>query len=200
MQCSQHLDFPPFFPSFRRHRSSIDHLKFRLDLTLPTLPSAPVWASLPTPPMSGSPPPDQPLDPQQIAGRRRKRSESLPPATTGVVSAYPTSPQQGLPAYGLPSTSDQPSYLPQQGPASTSAYPAPPPTAMAYAAGPAIAVPATSPTDSRYPGGQVSPRTARKTKAHVASACINCKKKHLRCDNARPCRRCVQSGKEVCFF
>ncbi|PYH82279.1 hypothetical protein BO82DRAFT_64943 [Aspergillus uvarum CBS 121591] len=38
----------------------------------------------------------------------------------------------------------------------------------------------------------------RRTKAHVASACVNCKKKHLGCDPARPCRRCVLSGKEVC--
>lgn len=37
----------------------------------------------------------------------------------------------------------------------------------------------------------------RKPQAQVASACVNCKKKHLRCDNRRPCRRCMQSGKEV---
>src|SRR5436305_303823 len=45
--------------------------------------------------------------------------------------------------------------------------------------------------------GDISPRATRKTKAHVASACVNCKKKHLRCDDSRPCRSCVQSGKEV---
>ncbi|KAL4925108.1 putative C6 transcription factor [Aspergillus undulatus] len=38
-------------------------------------------------------------------------------------------------------------------------------------------------------------KTTRRTKAHVASACVNCKKKHLGCDPARPCRRCVLSGK-----
>ncbi|KAL4746910.1 hypothetical protein BDW72DRAFT_197214 [Aspergillus terricola var. indicus] len=38
-------------------------------------------------------------------------------------------------------------------------------------------------------------KTVRRTKAHVASACVNCKKKHLGCDPARPCRRCVLSGK-----
>ncbi|RHZ47593.1 putative C6 transcription factor [Aspergillus thermomutatus] len=41
------------------------------------------------------------------------------------------------------------------------------------------------------------PKGTRRTKAHVASACVNCKKKHLGCDSARPCRRCVLSGKEV---
>ncbi|KAF7133723.1 hypothetical protein CNMCM5793_005077 [Aspergillus hiratsukae] len=41
------------------------------------------------------------------------------------------------------------------------------------------------------------PKGTRRTKAHVASACVNCKKKHLGCDPARPCRRCVLSGKEA---
>ncbi|KAH8700808.1 hypothetical protein BGW36DRAFT_357452 [Talaromyces proteolyticus] len=39
------------------------------------------------------------------------------------------------------------------------------------------------------------PRSTRRAKAHVASACVNCKRKHLGCDSARPCRRCVLSGK-----
>lgn len=43
-------------------------------------------------------------------------------------------------------------------------------------------------------------KTTRRTKAHVASACVNCKKKHLGCDPARPCRRCVLSGKAVSPF
>jgi hypothetical protein len=38
----------------------------------------------------------------------------------------------------------------------------------------------------------------RKAKAHVASACINCKRAHLSCDVSRPCTRCVSSGKQVC--
>lgn len=43
------------------------------------------------------------------------------------------------------------------------------------------------------------PRSTRRAKAHVASACVNCKRKHLGCDSARPCRRCVLSGKAVCL-
>lgn len=43
-------------------------------------------------------------------------------------------------------------------------------------------------------------RPTRRTKAHVASACVNCKKKHLGCDSARPCRRCVLAGKAVGRF
>ena len=40
------------------------------------------------------------------------------------------------------------------------------------------------------------PKTQRKTKGHVASACVPCKRAHLRCDPIRPCSRCVTGGKE----
>ena len=41
------------------------------------------------------------------------------------------------------------------------------------------------------------PGIARRAKAHVPSACVNCKKKHLACETRRPCNRCVLNGKEV---
>lgn len=41
-----------------------------------------------------------------------------------------------------------------------------------------------------------SPKQQRKTKGHVASACVPCKKAHLRCDAQRPCSRCVSNGKK----
>lgn len=47
-------------------------------------------------------------------------------------------------------------------------------------------------------GQPSSARGGRKAKAHVASACINCKRAHLSCDISRPCARCVASGKQVC--
>lgn len=40
------------------------------------------------------------------------------------------------------------------------------------------------------------PPLARRAKTHVASACVNCKKAHLACDNVRPCPRCVGLGKQ----
>ena len=46
-------------------------------------------------------------------------------------------------------------------------------------------------------GSSSSTRTGRKSKAHVASACVNCKRAHLSCDVQRPCARCVASGKQV---
>jgi len=42
-----------------------------------------------------------------------------------------------------------------------------------------------------------SPGVARRAKAHVPSACVNCKRKHLACETRRPCNRCLQAGKEV---
>lgn len=41
-----------------------------------------------------------------------------------------------------------------------------------------------------------SPKSQRKTKGHVASACVPCKRAHLRCDAQRPCSRCITNGKE----
>jgi len=59
----------------------------------------------------------------------------------------------------------------------------------------------TSPKDS--PEGQHltsgAPGVARRAKAHVPSACVNCKRKHLACETKRPCNRCIQTGKEVCM-
>ncbi|KAM4056925.1 hypothetical protein HRG_003783 [Hirsutella rhossiliensis] len=44
------------------------------------------------------------------------------------------------------------------------------------------------------------PKSQRKTKGHVASACVPCKRAHLRADQLataqRPCSRCLSNGKE----
>ncbi|CAO1621351.1 unnamed protein product [Parajaminaea phylloscopi] len=42
-------------------------------------------------------------------------------------------------------------------------------------------------------GAESSSRKA--AKAHVSSACLNCKRAHLACDAERPCRRCTKLGK-----
>ena len=42
-----------------------------------------------------------------------------------------------------------------------------------------------------------APGVARRAKAHVPSACVNCKRKHLACETKRPCNRCISTGKEV---
>ncbi|KAF2739963.1 hypothetical protein EJ04DRAFT_261451 [Polyplosphaeria fusca] len=75
-------------------------------------------------------------------------------------------------AYGYPSAGAPP-YIGSQGPG-----PQAQPTAI-------IAPPPSRPN-----------KPARRTKAHVASACVNCKRAHLSCDVQRPCGRCVASGKQ----
>ncbi|KAJ5423198.1 hypothetical protein N7491_008414 [Penicillium cf. griseofulvum] len=67
-----------------------------------------------------------------------------------------------------------------------------------YAGSPLLGAPARPPStlDPTHPRGRsLAQKSTRRTKAHVASACVNCKKKHLGCDPARPCRRCVLAGK-----
>lgn len=197
MQHSRPPNVPPLFPSFQRHRSSIDQSKFRIDLVLPKPIAAPVWASLPTPPMSGSPPPEPPLEPQQIAGQRRKRSET-PPTTIPPVTTSPET-QLGATsgiAIARARTNQPGGEVPLQAAPYSSSFP-PAPQQLSYGAGTSMGAITATQVEPRFPLGQVSPRTTRKAKAHVASACVNCKKKHLRCDTARPCHRCVQSGKEV---
>ncbi|PHH87254.1 hypothetical protein CDD83_9120 [Cordyceps sp. RAO-2017] len=55
-------------------------------------------------------------------------------------------------------------------------------------------------TTSRTPASENQsyspPKSQRKTKGHVASACVPCKRAHLRCDAQRPCSRCLSNGKE----
>ncbi|CAH1755819.1 9483_t:CDS:2 [Entrophospora sp. SA101] len=43
--------------------------------------------------------------------------------------------------------------------------------------------------------GTTTATLKRTNKTHVPSACINCKRAHLACDVARPCKRCVALGK-----
>jgi hypothetical protein len=61
-----------------------------------------------------------------------------------------------------------------------------------------VAIPgATTSKPANQESPQGSTKTGRKSKAHVASACFNCKRAHLSCDDQRPCARCVASGKQV---
>ncbi|ETI20805.1 hypothetical protein G647_07147 [Cladophialophora carrionii CBS 160.54] len=144
--------------------------------------------------MSGSPPPERPAEPPQIAGRRRKRSHT-PPVTTTATTLAPITPldtSAARPATLLRGGETLGELAVQHDPYALN-YPPPPTT---YQAASTLLSSSTSVQDSRFALSPISPRTTRKPKAHVASACVNCKRKHLRCDASRPCRRCVQSGKE----
>ncbi|PWN47030.1 hypothetical protein IE53DRAFT_275251 [Violaceomyces palustris] len=45
------------------------------------------------------------------------------------------------------------------------------------------------------PSEENVPVPRKVAKAHVPSACLNCKRAHLACDVGRPCRRCINLGK-----
>ncbi|PWY89827.1 hypothetical protein BO70DRAFT_129626 [Aspergillus heteromorphus CBS 117.55] len=168
--------------------------------------------------MSGSVPGEDPLDTAGTA-RRSAHHEILQPVTTVAAATASTSVSAGLAGPVLPpgsagvaATHDavvqrmvsapgdetlrqtfgiSDSFPSSRLPPSLTAQGISQPAASAYAQ-PSFG---TSP-----PGTTARPlpqKPTRRTKAHVASACVNCKKKHLGCDPARPCRRCVLSGKEA---
>jgi hypothetical protein len=199
MKSTRFPELPSFDSSFSKHRSRLYPPKLALELSLSKTTPAPNWAPLPSPPMSGSPSPEDPPEPPQLAGHRRKRSSSTPPtgaADTAPVSQTPTEQDSGrrratqqTEALELATTAvTAPAYPPSYPPAQSFGY---------GPGGPSIINAAATTLETQLGSGDGAPRATRKTKAHVASACVNCKKKHLRCDTTRPCRRCVQSGKEV---
>lgn len=171
--------------------------------------------------MSDSVPAEDPLE--TSANVRRLGHPELPQPVTTVAPSSASSTAATISAGGAPG-----SLLASGSPATTTTAHESPLHRVASTSGddpsrPAFGVADTF-TASRLPpslGGQVPPysqttfgtaaspgtsargipqKPTRRTKAHVASACVNCKKKHLGCDPARPCRRCVLSGKEVSSF
>lgn len=195
---------PTTHPSFSKHRYSQDYPSFPLKLNLPTPTPVPVWASLPSPPMSGTPSPDPSSNLPQLAGQRRKREDTPPSTTQEVPQSAATSlnisplVEQTAQRYGGPSSAGRASEPTSMPPPLTMTWDQP--AGYQSSGGTAYTQYAAVPPLVTRPQ-QISPRATRKTKAHVASACVNCKRKHLRCDETRPCRRCVQGGKEVfCFI
>ncbi|CAI6239382.1 unnamed protein product [Periconia digitata] len=179
--------------------------------------------SYPSPPMSDSHSPArrsaQIVDPERhpfppplheprkmigIAPPPQHAPSLLDPRSSGLGQGHP----QHRPLYQADSQprTQPPQYQPpRRYEASYGGYPA----AQNYAYGyPAPEVPSYLGAQGVGPGPQVQPaamltpqsvrqsKPARRTKAHVASACVNCKKAHLSCDVQRPCGRCVASGKQ----
>ena len=182
-----------------RHHHSVrppGSLKRKLGQTIPI--SRQERVTYPSPPMSAPPSPSRP---------------SPRPASSLPLEQQPAPSRSSLPA----SSSEQPS-LPvtsaesQPGPPSFFGRSAEPPTTFISRT---IGEPSSSGLVSAFPTGQnvfnlgqtapsgptltspTQPRSGRKAKAHVASACMNCKRAHLSCDTQRPCTRCVTSGKQV---
>ncbi|KAJ5690817.1 hypothetical protein N7462_005209 [Penicillium macrosclerotiorum] len=169
--------------------------------------------------MSGSPPAEEPT----VTSRDLKPELGYPPVSSPAVTAVSAVTAAGAVAAPTPfpitstatTTIPGPSSLPPSHPlvlneplpahVSTPRYGDPlGPAPSAFLAGSPRLPPGAAPYVS-FPGldssvAGPSPRSltqksTRRTKAHVASACVNCKKKHLGCDPARPCRRCVLAGK-----
>ncbi|KAJ5506936.1 hypothetical protein N7453_005893 [Penicillium expansum] len=136
-------------------------------------------ASIPHQSMSGSPP-SKPSEPSAEIKPRGHPSSPIVTAERPIVPALELS--QGPVNEPLPRLGYN-----EQGPVYAGS-----PLPGAQGA-PSCPLPTLDPTHTT--GRSLAQKSTRRTKAHVASACVNCKKKHLGCDPARPCRRCVLAGK-----
>ena len=153
----------------------------------------------PSPPMSSPPTPSGP-PPQLSLGALSEPTTTAPVTSVPPVSFVPNQPAQAtMTTFAPPPPPPRLGYLPYPPPFPTqpigpSSIPAPPSGVFqgdrSLTSGPTV-------TAGAGVSGPSSIRTGRKSKAHVASACINCKRAHLSCDVQRPCTRCVASGKQV---
>ncbi|PTB80406.1 hypothetical protein M440DRAFT_1125210 [Trichoderma longibrachiatum ATCC 18648] len=168
----------------------------------------------PSPPMSGSPP--LPLRTAHEAGSRgesqsyyaprlleglRGGPAPAPPTShrdqaSPITRSYPPEPTTRSPyAYPRPEdTGRTVPYPPQHHHGMPQGIPAAP--YFNSASSNLEAYPVPDRPQAAEPQPLTSPKTQRKTKGHVASACVPCKKAHLRCDAQRPCSRCLGNGKE----
>ncbi|KAF1989268.1 hypothetical protein K402DRAFT_268601 [Aulographum hederae CBS 113979] len=171
----------------------------------------------PSPPMSGSPPPS--LPPASSSSGPHASSSVLGSTTAGYSTSHDGSlpvlaappvyapPAARVPQYHTPATSNPRetfSQLPQEY-QSQEPHPS---TAQQFSQRYPHA--GHSQLEGQSGGGESSfaaaqspavrgPRGGggRRAKAHVRTACVNCKKAHLSCDDARPCSRCISTGKTV---
>ncbi|KFX98604.1 hypothetical protein O988_04279 [Pseudogymnoascus sp. VKM F-3808] len=166
----------------------------------------------PSPPMSGSPlkPPRHDSDfegrgrarggfgqqpqhtrthpQQQLPQTEARESTREPPSATlhNPSMAMQYSPYQ--PGGGIPAEQSPYQYAPQP----SAQLPGPPLPQYGF----------DQPRPANYPFQMperpepASAAKTRKTKGHVASACVPCKRAHLRCDAQRPCSRCQSNNKE----
>ncbi|TAQ83066.1 hypothetical protein B7494_g8610, partial [Chlorociboria aeruginascens] len=201
-----HRDHPNL--SLGERRGKPDPAKFSLDLS---------WAravcgiapsrAYPSPPMSGSPPipprriPDSSdrghgsygsVGQEDVLGRsQRTHPEPLEQMRAPVLQPYQQGMQPPMPysVYQMESITPSQRQYPQlqQRPQIQ------PEQHQTYSPQPSGSV--AMPSMAEVPG-YPSPKAQRKTKGHVASACVPCKRAHLRCDAQRPCSRCLSNGKD----
>jgi hypothetical protein len=202
-QTSEKLSIP-----LGKRRGNSDLARFSLDLTggRVELDCAAHTEAYPSPPMSLSSP--RPPEPTKDAGDKgqggfpttNNEAYRTSPAVLGVEQRappnYPSLPPPpavvgvrplplGSPAYAYTRPEEvmgrRLSYPPQSG----AMLPQPPQYSALVGPGPGALPPSYSvpsnPHMSENPA-YTSPKSQRKTKGHVASACVPCKKAHLRCD------------------
>ncbi|KAK3294787.1 uncharacterized protein B0H64DRAFT_195156 [Chaetomium fimeti] len=197
--------------SFGQRRGISDTARFGLDLTRTRTGSggAVGRGSYPSPPMSGSPPLPPKTSPE-VAERSQGTYQATTqdvysgiPTTTqneertqtgaagGPRAFFSDAPERApytFPRLDAPGTRPPPLY-PQplgQGTTQSTAYLPGPGTGAAGNHPGALPPPQTYPSGAHHPTPDAlhdtPPKTQRKTKGHVASACVPCKKAHLRCD------------------
>ncbi|CAK4031394.1 hypothetical protein AC578_9363 [Lecanosticta acicola] len=143
--------------------------------------------------MSNPPSPSRRPPAHRLASTSSEQQPPSHPTTSATTSMYGVA--IAAPTLGLPFYEPIPRPPPGYRPSAPFQEPLPPlqaaPARYGVAAPPVQSGPtlASAPRPSSSKGG-------RKSKAHVASACINCKRAHLSCDVNRPCGRCVASGKQ----
>lgn len=180
--------------SFGKKRYHPDLARFSLDLSRASvgpLRHGPA-GSYPSPPMSGSPPVSE-----SEPSPEGRRTHDVPPPVSQEEhrEREATSPEirRRTPPWG---TQRDPEWTPIE-PATTGARVVetqipgyhqilPPATRLSRAEHFPV-VPASVPTPALGAHTPPSTRTPRRTKAHVASACINCRKAHLACDGMSIC-------------
>ncbi|KFY11050.1 hypothetical protein V492_04702 [Pseudogymnoascus sp. VKM F-4246] len=192
------------------------------NLHLTSSPLDPKWArelsnsarsrAYPSPPMSGSPP-KPPRHDSDFDGRGRGRGGSgqqLPQTRTHAQQLPPQTEARESAREPPSATSHNPSMAMQYSPyqpgggmsaeQSTYQYPSQPSAQLPAPPLPPYGFdqprPANFPFQMPERPEPPSPAKTRKTKGHVASACVPCKRAHLRCDAQRPCSRCQNTNKE----
>ena len=205
MQAVAHRQDSCITPVGQRRRGLSDLARFPLDLTWARAEPERVARTrdYPSPPMSGSPP--LPPKHSQEAGDRSQESYQTTggqDAFRGVSSTqgdYRLQMQQGFAPSGRPLPTEPPERLQQysyarpevNSPPRPMAYPPPSQMMQPY---PFLPLPGPASASAGYPPPVsprppvssadnphfTSPKTQRKTKGHVASACVPCKRAHLR--------------------
>ena len=155
-------------------------------------PSWQVGLSYPSPPMSGPP------SPERRPSDTSTSNESLQDVTMLSVAGVraPSTIEEELPS-AAQGTPDRPATGTTAASESTMSPRLPttrPPSQLDPRPGAENVPPGSLADESAI---SIGGRGGRRSKAHVANACGNCKRAHLSCDVQRPCNRCVATGKTV---